>query len=108
MDASPRAVSPLRQRVLDDMRLRKLNPKTQSAYLRSVGNFGRYLRRSPATATIEDLRNYQLHLVDSGTSPISLNAAITGLRFFFGVTLDRLELMAKVRPVRVPQKPPPS
>ena len=106
MDASPRAVSPLRQRMLDDMRLRKLNPKTQSAYLRSVSNFARYLGRSPATATIEDLRNYQLHLVDSGTSPISLNAAITGLKFFFDVTLDRLELMAKMRPVRVPQKLP--
>lgn len=106
MDASPRAVSPLRQRMIEDMRLRQLNPKTQSAYLRSVSNFARYLGRSPATATIEDLRNYQLHLVDSGTSPISLNAAITGLKFFFDVTLDRLELMAKMRPVRVPQKLP--
>jgi len=108
MDASPRAVSPLRQRMIEDMRLRQLNPKTQSGYLRSVSNFARYLGRSPATATIEDLRNYQLHLVDSGTSPISLNAAISGLKFFFDVTLDRLELMAKMRPVRVPQKPPPS
>jgi site-specific recombinase XerD len=92
--------------MIEDMRLRQLNPKTQSAYLRSVSNFARYLGRSPATATIEDLRNYQLHLVDSGTSPISLNAAITGLKFFFDVTLDRLELMAKMRPVRVPQKLP--
>ena len=106
MDASPRAVSPLRQRMLDDMRLRKLNPKTQSAYLRSVSSFARYLGRAPDTATVEDLRNYQLYLVDHGTSPISLNAAITGLKFFFDVTLDRLELMAKMRPVRVPQKLP--
>jgi integrase/recombinase XerD len=106
MDASPRAVSPLRQRMIEDMRLRKLNPKTQSAYLRSVSNFARYLGRSPDTATVEDLRNYQLYLVDHGTSPISLNAAITGLKFFFDVTLDRLELMAKMRPVRVPQKLP--
>jgi len=106
MDASPRAVSPLRQRMIEDMRLRKLNPKTQSAYLRSVSNFARYLGRAPDTATVEDLRNYQLYLVDHGTSPISLNAAITGLKFFFDVTLDRLELMAKMRPVRVPQKLP--
>jgi len=106
MDASSRAISPLRQRMLDDMRLRKLNPKTQSAYLRAVSNFARYLGRSPDTATVEDLRNYQLHLVDSGTSPISLNAAITGLKFFFDVTLDRLELMAKMRPVHLPQKLP--
>ena len=106
MDASPRAVSPLRQRMIEDMRLRQLNPKTQSAYLRSVSNFARYLGRAPDTATVEDLRNYQLYLVDHGTSPISLNAAITGLKFFFDVTLDRLELMAKMRPVRVPQKLP--
>jgi len=92
--------------MIEDMRLRKLNPKTQSAYLRSVSNFARYLGRSPDTATVEDLRNYQLYLVDHGTSPISLNAAITGLKFFFDVTLDRLELMAKMRPVRVPQKLP--
>jgi len=106
MDASSRVISPLRQRMLDDMRLRKLNPKTQSAYLRAVSNFARYLGRAPDTATVEDLRNYQLYLVDHGTSPISLNAAITGLKFFFDVTLDRLELMAKMRPVRVPQKLP--
>ena len=106
MDVSPRAVSPLRQRMIEDMRLRQLNPKTQSAYLRSVSNFARYLGRAPDTATVEDLRNYQLYLVDHGTSPISLNAAITGLKFFFDVTLDRLELMAKMRPVRVPQKLP--
>ena len=106
MDAPSRAISPLRQRMLDDMRLRKLNPKTQSAYLRAVSNFARYLGRAPDTATVEDLRNYQLHLVDHGTSPISLNAAITGLKFFFDVTLDRLELMAKMRPVRLPQKLP--
>ena len=106
MDSSRPSITPLRQRMLDDMRLRKLNPKTQSAYLRSVSNFARYLGRSPDTATVEDLRNYQLYLVDHGTSPISLNAAITGLKFFFDVTLDRLELMAKMRPVRVPQKLP--
>src|ERR1700731_4360259 len=90
MNDSTRAISPLRQRMIEDMRMRKLSPKTQSAYIRSVRQFARYLRRSPDTASIEDLRNYQLHLVDSGTSPISLNAAITGLKFFFGVTLVRI------------------
>ena len=99
-------ISPLRQRMIDDMRLRKLNPKTQSAYIRAVRNFTQYLGRSPDTASVEDLRNYQLHLVDAGTSPISLNAAITGLKFFFDITLGRGELMAKMQPVRVPQKLP--
>ena len=99
-------ISPLRQRMIDDMRLRKLNPKTQSAYIRAVRNFTQYLGLSPDTASVEDLRNYQLHLVDAGTSPISLNAAITGLKFFFDITLGRGELMAKMQPVRVPQKLP--
>jgi site-specific recombinase XerD len=52
---------------------------------------------------VEDLRNFQLHLVDSGTSPITLNATLTGLRFFFDVTLGRAELMAKMQPVRLPR-----
>jgi Phage integrase, N-terminal SAM-like domain len=76
MDASPR-ISPLRQRMLDDMRMRKLSEKTQTHYLRWVQRFAAYLGRSPDSATVEDLRRYQLHLVDGGTSPISLNAAIT-------------------------------
>lgn len=101
-----KAVSPLRQRMIEDMRMRKLSPKTQPAYIRSVRQFARYLRRSPDTAIIEDLRNYQLHLVDSGTSPISLNATITGLKFFFGVTLDRGAMMAKMQHVFVPRTLP--
>jgi site-specific recombinase XerD len=92
--------------MIDDMRMRKLAPKTQSHYLRVVRQFAGYLGRSPDTASVEELRRYQLHLVDQGTSPISLNAAITGLKFFFDITLDRAELMAKMQPVRVAQKLP--
>lgn len=106
MDTPTSGISPLRQRMLDDLRMRKLNPKTQSAYIRAVRNFTKYLGRSPDTATVDDLRNYQLHLVDAGTSPMSLNTAIIGLKFFFDVTLDRGELMAKMRPVRIPQRLP--
>ena len=89
METRNPSISPLRQRMIDDMRMRKLNPKTQTAYIRAVRNFTKYLGRSPDTATVEDLRNYQLHLVDAGTSPISVNAAITGLKFFFDITLER-------------------
>jgi integrase/recombinase XerD len=106
MDTSNQGISPLRQRMLEDMRMRKLSPKTQAAYIRSVRQLAGYLRRAPDTATIEDLRNFQLHWVDHGTSPISLNAAITGLKFFFGITLDRGELMAKMQPVFVPRTLP--
>ena len=88
MTATTPAISPLRQRMIDDMRLRKLADKTQSHYLRAVRQFSLFLGHSPDRATIEDLRRYQLHLVDQGISAISLNAAIIGLKFFFAVTLD--------------------
>ena len=106
MTQSKQAVSPLRQRMIDDMRMRKLSPKTQSAYIRVVRQFTGFLGRLPDTAKVEDLRRYQLHLVDHGISPVSLNAAITGLKFFFEVTLDRAEVMAKMHPVHVPHKLP--
>ena len=106
MTASTHPISPLRQRMIDDMRLRKLAPKTQSAYIRAVRQFALYLGRSPDTASAEDLRNYQLHLVDHGISPVSLNAAISGLKFFFDITLDHQELMARMQPVRVPRTLP--
>jgi site-specific recombinase XerD len=92
--------------MIEDMRMRKLFPKTQSSYLLKVKRFTGFLGRAPDTAAAEDLRRYQLHLVDCGLSPISVNAAITGLRFFFEITLDRAEVTAKLQPVHVPQKLP--
>jgi integrase/recombinase XerD len=106
MDTTTRAGTPLRQRMLDDMRMRKLEPKTQEAYIRAVRKLAAHLKRSPETATVEDLRNFQLHLVDTGTSPITLNATLTGLKFFFDVTLGHIELMAKMQPVKVPRTLP--
>ena len=106
MSIEHRAISPLRQRMIEDMTLRKLSEKTQSGYLRWVKDFTRFLGRSPDTATAEDLRRYQLHLSERGVSRISLNAAITALRFFCEVTLGRGELMAKMSHVRVPRKLP--
>jgi site-specific recombinase XerD len=106
MTVTAQAISPLRQRMIDDMRMRQLADKTQSHYLRAVRQFSVFLGRSPDTATIEDLRRYQLHLVDQGISAISLNAAITGLKFFFDVTLDHPELMSKMQSVRTPRTLP--
>ncbi len=106
MTSSNPSVSPLRQRMLDDMRLRKLSPKTQIGYIRSVRRFADYLKRSPDTATADELRNYQLHLIDRGTSAVSINNALSGLRFFFEHTLDHPELMRKMQSVPVPHKLP--
>ena len=106
MSHTTKPISPLRQRMIEDMALRKLAPKTQSNYLRAVINFTCFLGRAPDTATPEDLRRYQLHLVNTGTSSISLNGTITALRFFFGVTLERPEALAKMSSVREPRKLP--
>lgn len=106
METRKPSISPLRQHMIEDMRMRKFGEKTQYQYVCAVRHFAKYLGRSPETASVEELRNYQLHLVDHGTSPASLNAAICGLKFFFGVTLGRPEAMAKMKPVHLPRKLP--
>ncbi len=82
-------------------------PRTREAYIRAVRKFTRFLGRSPDTATDEDLRRFrfQLHLIDQGSSPITLNATI-GVELSFSVTLGRPEAMAKMQSVWVPQKLP--
>jgi len=92
MNSTTHTISPLRQRFLDDMRMRKLAPKTQNGYLRTVSRFYGWLGRSPGTATAEDLRRYQLYLVEQGISSISLNVTITGLKFFFTRSLSDFSL----------------
>jgi integrase/recombinase XerD len=101
MNTTTQGISPLRQRMIEEMRMRQLAPKTREAYIRAVLHFTRYLRRSPDTATAEELRGYQLHCVKQGISAITLNATITGLKFFFEATLGQKEVMAKMHPVRV-------
>jgi len=103
---SSKSISPLRQRMLEDMALRKLSPKTQKIYLRVVKEFARFLGRSPDKADAEDLRRYQLYLVEKGTSSGSLNATITGLKFFFGTTLDHPEVMRRMHHVYQPRTLP--
>jgi site-specific recombinase XerD len=106
MTSTTQPITPLRQRMIDDMRMRKLSSKTQTGYIRIVKRFTHFLGRSPDTASAEDLRRYQLHLVDQGISSISLNATITGLKFLFDATLEHPELLAKMHPVHEPRKLP--
>ena len=106
MNTTTPKISPLRQRMIEDMRIRKLEPKTQSGYIRAVRHFTIWFGRSPDRAGPEDLRLFQLHMVDQGVSPISINSSQSGLRFFFEITLDRPEVTAKMRPVRVAQRLP--
>jgi len=106
MTHSSKPISPLRQRMIEDMTMRKLSPRTQGTYIRVVANFTRFLTRSPDTADAEDLRRYQLHLVEQGVSSTSINANITGLKLFFESTLDRPEVMRKMRHIYEPRRLP--
>jgi integrase/recombinase XerD len=91
-----KAISPLRRRMIEDMTIRKLAPKTQASYIRAVRNFTIFLGRSPDGAGAEDLRRYQLHLASSGIAVPSQNATVTALRFFFTVTLGRSEITQRM------------
>jgi len=106
MTHSNQSISPLRQRMIDDMTLRKLNPKTQAGYLRAVIKFSLFFGRSPALASPEDLRTFQLQQVEQGVSSTTINATLSGLTFFFGVTLDRPSALKRMSRVRQPQKLP--
>ena len=106
MTNNTKSISPLRQRMIEDMTMRKLSPQTQTAYLRVVKNFAGFLGQSPDAASAEDLRRYQLHLVEQGVSSGNLNATITGLRFFFETTLEHPEIMKRMRHVYEPRKLP--
>src|SRR3954454_7178751 len=86
---SPEAISPLRQRMIEDMSIRQFGEKTRRDYIRQVREFTAFLGRSPDRAEPEDLRRYQLHLAALGASYARMNVAGTALRFFFHVTLGR-------------------
>jgi site-specific recombinase XerD len=100
------AVSPLRQRMIEDMNARKLCAGTQKGHIRSCKRFAAFLKRSPDAATLEDIRRFQLHLAETGVSICTRNRIMTGLRFLFRVTLRRLDLAAEIYHLREPQKIP--
>src|SRR6202162_5625687 len=100
-------VSPLRQRMIEDMAARKLNPNTRRSHIQSCKRFAAWLQRSPDAATPDEVRGFQLHLIESGTSICNRNRIMTGVRFLFRVTLRRHDLAAEVWHIKEPQKLPP-
>jgi integrase/recombinase XerD len=100
-------VSPLRQRMIEDMVARKLNPHTRRSHIQSCKRFAAWLKRSPDTATPDEVRLFQLYLVESGMSICNRNRIMTGVRFLFRVTLRRHDLAAEVWHIKEPQKLPP-
>jgi len=103
---STKTVSPLRQRMIEDMSARKLGPHSQRSHIHSCKRFAAFLTRSPETATPEDIRRFQLHLSETGLSICNRNRIMTGLKFLLRVTLRRLDLASEVYHLREPQKIP--
>src|SRR5271168_4082772 len=105
--SEPNIVSPLRRRMIEDMTARKLTPHTQRSHLQSCRRFAAWLKRSLDTATPDDVRQFQLHLIESGTSICNRNRIMTGVRFLFRVSLRRHDLAAEVWHIKEPERLPP-
>ncbi|HEX3415528.1 MAG TPA: tyrosine-type recombinase/integrase [Stellaceae bacterium] len=101
-----KAISPLRQRLIEDMTIRRLGPKTQHHYIRHVKSFADFLGRSADTATTEDVHRYQLRLASIGATVPTVNVSATALRFFFKVTLKRGDLADELVSAREPRRLP--
>ena len=104
--AQPRPISPLRARMIEDMTVRRFKDDTRRDYIRQVRAFAAFIGRSPDTATAEELRRFQLHQTQSGMHPPSINSAVSALRFFFTVTLDRPDLASRLTVVPYPRRIP--
>src|ERR1035437_2596654 len=94
------AIKPLRRRMIEDMNARKLGAHTQRSHLSSCKRFAAYLKRPPDTATPDEVRLFQLHLIETGCSICNRNRIMTGLRFLLRVTLRRHDLAASRNPKR--------
>jgi integrase/recombinase XerD len=96
-------MSPLRRRMIEDMTVRNLSPATQRSYLPAVSRISRYFGRSPRRLELEDVREYQVHLVANGISWPALNQTVCALRFFYGVTLGYSEIPERIPYARNPR-----
>ena len=100
------AATPLRQRMTEDMRGRNLGRQSQRTHLDSCARFATFLGRALETATADDIRRFQLFLVESGTSITNRNRIMTGVKFLLRVTLRRHDLAAEIYHLKEPQKVP--
>ena len=96
MSQTQAALTPLRQRMLEDMKLRNMAKGTRRSYVHSVAGFSAFHGRSPDELTPEDVRDYQLHLVARGLNAASICPIMSALRFLYAVTLDRKEDAARI------------
>ena len=99
-------MTPLRQRFLDDLRLRNYSPRTLETYVSCVAKFARHFNRSPELLGAEEIRAFQLHLLERQVSWCQFNQIVSALRFLYGVTLGRTEQIPMIpygkKPKRLP------
>ena len=100
------AISLLRQRLIDEMTLRRFSPETQRNTIRDVGRLATFLGRSPGTATAEDLRRFQLEQQETGVPVPTINGIVSALRFFFTQVLDRPDFARRLVRITHPRKLP--
>jgi hypothetical protein len=99
-------MSPLRRRMIEDMKVRNLSPVTQRCYVHVVAKFARHFNRSPDRLGLAEMREYQVHLTSTGISWASFNIAVCALRFFYGVTLGRTAMTERIPYARKRRQPP--
>ena len=96
----------LRQRMLEDLRVRNRAPRTQRTYICEVAKFARHYGKSPDQLGAEDVHRYQVHLVDKGTSWSLFNQAVSALRFLYRTTLGKEDVVKRIPFAKSPRKLP--
>jgi site-specific recombinase XerD len=89
-------MTPLRQRLIQDLQLRNYAPRTIDCYVRAVAGFAQHFGRSPELLDAEHVRQYQLHLLAQKASWCRFNQAVSALRFFYGTTLNRPDVVVMI------------
>src|ERR1700678_3517367 len=100
-------MSPLRRRMIEDMTIRNLSRSTQESYIYAVAKFSRHFNCPPDRLGMEEVRAYQLHLINKKYSWSHINQVACALRFFYGITLDQKEALERIVAGREPEKLPP-
>ncbi len=106
MNIQTPTTTPLRARMIADMRGRNLGKASQASHLRACKRFAAWLKRSPDTATPDDVKYFQEYLIESGASICTRNQTMTGVKFLFRVTLRRHDLVAEIFNLKEPVKVP--
>lgn len=89
-------ISPLRQRMIEDMMIRNLSPATQQSYIYAVARFSRHFGCAPDQLSLEQVRSYQLHLIRQKRSWSHVNQVACALRFLYGITLGQTEAFERI------------